>query len=121
LTEDDKAKLCKVVRQTLWNWRKDKDFTNAVNARAKELFGSERPRWFAALSLEACTGDVQALRLCYQLTGDLSHDGTTVNVNQEPLIIIDRDEPEDEVEEDLERADIIKDLERGRQGRNGSS
>ncbi len=57
-----------IARNTFYKWKKQ--FSNEIDRRLRELFSGDKHLWFAALSKEACSGNVAALRLCFEMTGE---------------------------------------------------
>lgn len=71
-TEVEKAESIGVSRTTLWRYWKDEKFCKAVLAASDALTANARPFVDAALVRKAMGGDVAAIRLYYQLRGELS-------------------------------------------------
>lgn len=71
-TEEERARSIGVSRTTLWRYWKDENFCSAVVAASDSLTARAQPLVDAALVRKAVGGDVTAIRLFYQLRGELS-------------------------------------------------
>ena len=70
-TLDDVGERAGVTRKTLWVWWKQDAFREAVRERVQALGASEQGPILQALFKEAKGGDVPAIRLFLQWSGDL--------------------------------------------------
>ena len=61
-----------VTRKSLWEWWKLEAFRKAVRERVEKLTEAERTPILNALFREAKSGDVPAMRLFFQLRGELT-------------------------------------------------
>ncbi len=68
---EDLAAEVGVTRKTLWAWRKDPEFQDAVRERIEYHTWQERGPIFRALCEAAKGGDVAAIRLYLQHRGEL--------------------------------------------------
>jgi hypothetical protein len=60
-----------VSSKTMYNWRSDHRFMEAIYDRYMELFGAELPRVLNSMVREAIAGNVQAARLVLEHSGKL--------------------------------------------------
>ena len=71
-TYQEVAKRAGVTRKSLWEWWKLEAFRTAVRERVEKLTDAERTPIINALVRTAKSGDVSAMRLFFQLRGELT-------------------------------------------------
>lgn len=69
MTLDEVAKYIHVDSKTLYRWRTEADFVNAVTQRAIMNLHEDLPEVFAANMERAKAGEVRSVALMYQLLG----------------------------------------------------
>lgn len=62
---------CGVSRATLSRWRKQPEFRNEVTKRSRLLVREHLPTAYQALILKVAKGDIPALKLFFELTGEM--------------------------------------------------
>ncbi len=62
---------CGVSRATLSRWRKQPEFRNEVTKRSRLLVREHLPTAYQALILKVAKGDIPALKLFFELTGEI--------------------------------------------------
>ena len=78
--QGDFAKSIGVNKNTLVKWKQKPGFYEEVNAIGRDMFKESMRDIFAAHILKAMEGDVPAIRLAYEMGGEISEDGQTTNV-----------------------------------------
>lgn len=71
---NDVARHVGVSRDTLWRWRKDPMFQEAVVERARELLHNALPKVYSALSNGACKGDPRHIKLLLEHLRDIEEE-----------------------------------------------
>ncbi len=71
-TLEEVATRAGVTRKSLWEWWQLEAFRTAVRERVEKLTEAERTPILNALFREAKSGDVPAMRLFFQLRGELT-------------------------------------------------
>lgn len=89
-TEEEKAEHIGISRTTLWRYWKDKRFCKAVAAAADLMFEKAQPLVSSALVRKAISGDVAAIRLFFQLRGDLSEKQASSDLDMDVTVTIKR-------------------------------
>lgn len=84
------AEECNVSRKTLWSWRSEREFNDALMDMSKEMNRSMLPRVMARLSRDidnASTRDITNIaRLLFQLHGELTEKSELTVKEQVPDI-----------------------------------
>lgn len=84
------AEECNVSRKTLWSWRSEREFNDALMDMSKEMNRSMLPRVMARLSRDidnASTRDITNIaRLLFQLHGELTEKSEVTVKEQTPDI-----------------------------------
>jgi len=62
---------CGVSRATLSRWRKQPEFRNEITKRSRLLVREHLPTAYQALILKVAKGDIPALKLFFELTGEM--------------------------------------------------
>ena len=71
ITAEDVAIQCNVPKETIYEWRRNINFIEAIYDRYMVQFGSELPEVLGAMVREAKAGNVQAGRLVLEHSGKL--------------------------------------------------
>ena len=74
---------------TLTRWKRLSGFREAVNARAREFVGEGLPEVYGALMRKAESGDVNAIKLVLELTGEYVPTQKQETTGEATLRIID--------------------------------
>lgn len=70
-----KSLICeklKIDRKTLWNWMQKTEFQEAIKDVTDKLFREYRPKLYENLKSKCDDLDVHAMRIAFQLGGELS-------------------------------------------------
>ena len=90
LSLNEIAEECNVSRKTLWSWRSEREFNDALMDMSKEMNRSMLPRVMARLSRDidnASTRDITNIaRLLFQLHGELTEKSEVTVKEQAPDI-----------------------------------
>ena len=74
-TLTDVSKMCPVNKDTLWKWRKNPQFRDAIIVRARELLRDELPDVYKALVKKAKGGNVQHIKVLLEHLERLESNG----------------------------------------------
>lgn len=84
------AEECNITRKTLWAWRSEKEFNDALMAISKEINRSVLPKVLSRLAKEVDTASARDItniaRLLFQFHGELT-EKTEVTMKEQPLDI----------------------------------
>lgn len=69
LTKCEIAEKCKIARATLYKWLRDADFVDYLNKLIDDYTDSQTAEMWKALCNRAKKGDVQAIKLFFELKG----------------------------------------------------
>lgn len=70
-TKPEICEACKISRQTLYRWERNPDYLDIYGKRSWEVLRAFTPTVNKALQLAVLKGDVQAIKLFYQLTENI--------------------------------------------------
>tara|TARA_R100000808_G_scaffold23024_1_gene50578 strand:- start:28 stop:654 length:627 start_codon:yes stop_codon:yes gene_type:complete len=112
LTIKELAAEIGVTERTIFKWRTDPNFMDAIYDRYMVLFGGELPAVLSAMIREAKSGNVQAGRLVLEHSGKLVKNiNVTVDSPFEKYLkIVDDDAEDAEIVEAMEEIPIIETL-----------
>ncbi len=112
LTIKELAAEIGVTERTIFKWRTDPNFMDAIYDRYMILFGGELPAVLSAMIREAKSGNVQAGRLVLEHSGKLVKNiNVTVDSPFEKYLkIVDDDAEDAEIVEAMEEIPIIETL-----------
>jgi hypothetical protein len=92
-TQELFADECGLNPSTLWRWQKLDGFRAAVTARAREMVGDALPNIYGALVDKADRGDVPAIKLVLELTGEYTQRQEVSGPDGGPMYVVRWDEP----------------------------
>ena len=94
-TQELLAKELGVHAITLSKWTAKDGFRDAVTARSRELLGSRLPTIYGALAAKAETGDVPAIKLVMEMTGEYVPKQEVSGKDGGPVYVVRWDAPAD--------------------------
>jgi AcrR family transcriptional regulator len=92
-TISEKCKKAGVSRTTFYRWMKDKKFVEYLNSLIDEYTDAELSRVWAALTRKAVEGDIQAIKLFFEMKGkykekkEIEHSGNIQFVSATPDVV----------------------------------
>jgi len=79
-TKEQICKSCGITRQTLYRWERNPDYQNLYMERSREVLRQFEPTVNKALQIAIMRGDVQAIKLFYQLFENIREETTVTFV-----------------------------------------
>jgi len=79
-TKEQICEDCGITRQTLYRWERNPDYQNLYMERSREVLRQFEPTVNKALQIAIMRGDVQAIKLFYQLFENIREETTVTFV-----------------------------------------
>lgn len=92
-TITEKCEKAGVSRSTFYRWMRDPNFVEYVNSLIDEYTDAELSRVWAALTRKAIEGDIQAIKLFFEMKGkykekkEIEHSGTIQFISATPDVV----------------------------------
>jgi Helix-turn-helix of insertion element transposase len=92
-TITEKCEKAGVSRSTFYRWMRDPNFVEYVNSLIDEYTDAELARVWAALTRKAIEGDIQAIKLFFEMKGkykekkEIEHSGSIQFISATPDVV----------------------------------